>query len=878
MNPLIDPGTLYDIAIRWADNLWLLTIKSSVLLAVFGLLTVLLRRASASTRHLVWTVGVVCVVILPLFASGLPQWQVAGWPSSPFMQTTAQAESTTTPPMPNTPSEVRPSVSLSTLGESENLQPYPPILHPKGGESFVAREKARDKARENDPQTGTLPQLVGRKDPEISSSQSSLTPSREEDTRSILWPVTVSLSPVVWMFFVWQAGVILLLGILVTGALRLSWLRYKAVSIHAVRWRDLLDTLSKDLGIRREVTLLRSDRDITPMTWGVRRPIVMLPASCDAWTMEQRREVLVHELAHVKRRDCLTQSLAQIACVAYWFNPLVWFAARRLRTERERACDDHVLLAGAKASSYAGHLLQIACTLDSENRSIALSVAMARRSQLSGRLVALLDPKLKRYRPGRVAIAAVFLLALGLVLPLATAGPGGSPATAAPITEYAAASAAAARAKTSATGAREDDRIKYRNGKTQWQYVEDDHRLSIELDGDIEFNEDETDIAWMSDDAYFELEEKRDGKKRRIEIEPGEDGKPEHRYFEGRKEIPYDVEAAAWLAKVLQKTVRQMSFAADVRVRRTYEKEGFAGVLQEIEDIESDYSRSRYYEEAMALEQLNAVNRSRLLEHAAEQLESDHNKAQLLLQSLDMHGLQQEIQPGYLDLAASIDSDYEKGRTLRAAVESGRLESQAIITLLEVAQEIDSDHELAQLLSGIQPEQLTDSELRQAYFMALDNLDSDFERGRALQSVLKQENLDQQTAMMALEAVSDMDSDFETTKILLQIAPHYSENDQMREHFFTAVNEMDSDYQRGQVLAVFLEHEDISPACMMSVLESIEELDSDFEKGKLLIIAAPHCAHDDVLLEAYEEASDSIDSEHEYGRVMKALRNAKKSI
>jgi HEAT repeat protein len=142
------------------------------------------------------------------------------------------------------------------------------------------------------------------------------------------------------------------------------------------------------------------------------RPSIVLPADAAQWSDERRRVVVLHELAHIKRRDCLTQSMAQLVCAAYWFNPIVWLAARRMRAERERACDDFVLAAGEKGPDYAAHLLDIAKTAQHRRISPVVGLAMARPSQLEGRLLAILDPAIRRSSTlyTRVASLAFVLL------------------------------------------------------------------------------------------------------------------------------------------------------------------------------------------------------------------------------------------------------------------------------------------------------------------------------------------------------------------------------------------------------------------------------------------------------------------------------------
>src|SRR5262249_47386000 len=141
------------------------------------------------------------------------------------------------------------------------------------------------------------------------------------------------------------------------------------------------------------------------------------------WPEERRRLVLLHELAHIQRADCLTQLLAQVACVLHWFNPLFWLAAWQLRVERERACDDRVLAAGVSPAAYAHHLLAIARAGRRAGTAPLAGVAMARPSQMEGRLLAVLDSTLPHRAVPRRAARWTVAIGLCLLLPLAVVQP-----------------------------------------------------------------------------------------------------------------------------------------------------------------------------------------------------------------------------------------------------------------------------------------------------------------------------------------------------------------------------------------------------------------------------------------------------------------------
>jgi TonB family protein len=166
-----------------------------------------------------------------------------------------------------------------------------------------------------------------------------------------------------------------------------------------------------------EVDVLEAGSGSMPMAFGVLRPAVFLPAEARGWSEGRRRVVLLHELAHIERGDVATRLLARVALAMYWWNPLMWIAWRESVKEQEKAADDLVLGAGTKASEYAEHLLEIARTARPAMGWAA--IAMARPSQLEGRVRAILDGALARSPMRRASAWIGGVLAVALVAPIA---------------------------------------------------------------------------------------------------------------------------------------------------------------------------------------------------------------------------------------------------------------------------------------------------------------------------------------------------------------------------------------------------------------------------------------------------------------------------
>jgi HEAT repeat protein/Zn-dependent protease with chaperone function len=220
---------------------------------------------------------------------------------------------------------------------------------------------------------------------------------------------------------VWVGVALLLLARLAFGALVLARIVRRATPLTTSDWtRPLLEAADR-LSLDRAPRLLLSDRLPMPFACGIVRPAIVLPAAAAEWTDRRRRAVLCHELAHLRRLDLLLNALGQLACAVWWFHPLVWVAARRLRLESERACDDLVLGVGTRASEYADHLLQIVCGA-ARARTPAIALPMAQRREFEGRMLAILERGARRDPASRRHAAVLATLALAFVVPLAALG------------------------------------------------------------------------------------------------------------------------------------------------------------------------------------------------------------------------------------------------------------------------------------------------------------------------------------------------------------------------------------------------------------------------------------------------------------------------
>jgi TonB family protein len=223
----------------------------------------------------------------------------------------------------------------------------------------------------------------------------------------------------VWLGAAWLGGFLYFGARYLVGVIRIRRIAADALAPDNNLAQECLSRLAADLELRRPVRVLVTPGVETPIVWGFRSPVVILPEVSHQWSSTQLDMVLRHELAHVKRRDILWLNLASAATTLQWFNPLMWIFRRSLRQAGECACDDYVLSAGVVKTDYATHLLQTAVEAGRGHRLVSPGVVPGGTFFLEERIMSVLSNHKRILAPATWLAGSLTGTALVLVAALA---------------------------------------------------------------------------------------------------------------------------------------------------------------------------------------------------------------------------------------------------------------------------------------------------------------------------------------------------------------------------------------------------------------------------------------------------------------------------
>jgi beta-lactamase regulating signal transducer with metallopeptidase domain len=725
-------------------------LKGVLIVALAAVATHLLRNAPAAARHLAWTLAFAGLLLLPLLSVALPAWRVPLLPADLL-----RIEVGIDDPAPGAP-----AVEAAALP--------------------VAASSSPSSSLSSSPSSPSSPELSA-----VPAVRTETAEGAGDEQPGMPWAMMLAAA--------WAAGALAVLGTLALGMARLARTGRRVRAVTGGRIAEAAARLAARSGVRRPVTVLLGAEDAMPLTWGVFRPRILLPGGAERWTAERLEAVLLHELAHVRRLDCLWQVAAEAACAVHWFNPLVWAAARRLRLEGEHACDDHVLAAGPRASDYADHLLDVARTLRRPRAASLAAVAMARPGQLKTRLLAVLSERRRRGPVPRGAWGAAVALAALVVVPLAALSPTFQVTadTTAPLRQL----GAGCRVEGVPYSDNDLDHGSY--WTVEWSSGPCGGKARI--DGQLRFSDDFTDVAAIEPGGGLVLTLWDAGTRRRVEIERGRDGTVTRRLEVDGRERRWDAQAQAWLAVALPELLRHTSYAREARNQAILAHGGAEALVKEVEMMSGSALKSGALRAVAASGNADRETLLRALRQAAA-LQSSGDATDVLLRLAPRLDGDRALRAAYIDAARTLGSGADTRRALAALLAEQPLADETWLALLDAGGRIGSDHEREVLLGQAAAAIPTNTVVVDGYLRVVHGMRSDAERRRALVALARR-GLDRDAALLVAAEARELRSDPERRVLVEQAAPFVRGDAAVRAAYLELARGIRNDAQRALALA-----------------------------------------------------------------------------
>ena len=631
-----------------------------------------------------------------------------------------------------------------------------------------------------------------------------------------------------WIVGAWLAGALFMLGRTTLSLMRLRQTLAAATAVSQHALQNDLSALATRAGIA-EPKLLSLDAIPSPLAAPFAR--IVLPAwAIDTLDAQQLRAMLAHELAHVIRGDAAWKLLSAYWRALFWFVPLTLVAQRRLDDIAELACD-----AFAAQHMGDGRCLAECLTACAEHHVLGytpeLAPAMAaRQSSLLYRIERLLEGvTMESTTSGARARGIALLTLLGAAASLPAIGFDAGVAHAAPAPQASAQKEQPAAAKTSKNGfslsVHEGDSVVTGslNGRdmTSISMSDDVHKFTAKVDGKIEISADETDVASLSAGGTARFEETRAGTTRRIELASRAD-KLERRYFINGAEQPYDDNARKFMATATLELVRS-GIGAEARVKRLYASGGATGVLDEIDQIHSDYVRGIYLKQLTGMGKLSSAELDRAI-----------------------------------GIAGAMESDYSRRQALSALFDTQALDAARQVTFLQQSLNFTSDYERAEMLVGAEAHLANTPEVRQAWLDAALGVKSDYERRRTLQSMLTGDRLDDAQLARVIQASDSMASDYEHRELLVAAVQQARDVDALAQAYTHAAQGLKSDYEHKEALLALINAGKLGVIGADAVLAAAAQIHSSYECREVLIALARVMPDDATLLAHYRDVAKRL--------------------
>jgi len=444
----------------------------------------------------------------------------------------------------------------------------------------------------------------------------------------------------------------------------------------------------------------------------------------------------------------------------------------------------------------------------------------------------------------------------------------------------------------------------------KWNSNWNRENTKISANGDIEFNDDFTAVASISDGGYLKISMVSFGMKRKL-YASSEDGRVVYRYFEGNKEVDFEPKGREWMRKILPDIIRNSGLDLENRVNKIYKKKGVNGFLSELEETDSDYFRSRMVSYLLQNNSLEKVELQSLIREFPYRIDSDYELSQIYKKYNSVFLQDAEVSVDFFNSLAELSSDYELSQVLKSVYKRNELDNANFTLFIGTLDDISSDFEKSNIIKlALHNKQLTDEQLN-VLLDKVEEISSDFEKSRIIKSLLNGAALSSKSLDNIIELTHGLSSDFETTQIIGLLINGGLLNKTNLHEFNKLLEEISSDYSYTQILNQLMDYEplgaerfdflmnasdnisssyeltkfytsllnqeELTVEQQLELISKTENISSNYELAQFLTKASQKMdLSNELIYDALIGATQEISSEYEYGKVMKAIYSHRK--
>jgi hypothetical protein len=439
---------------------------------------------------------------------------------------------------------------------------------------------------------------------------------------------------------------------------------------------------------------------------------------------------------------------------------------------------------------------------------------------------------------------------------------------------------------------------------TRWRTSTGGTDFNIEMRGRIEITEDDKDIKSISDDGYLEINKTVFGSKRTIIIEPLGGGKMKKEYYEGRTQMAWEPNGREWLSEILPDIVRNTTIGAESRVSRFFKQGGTTAVLNEIDRMDSDYSKS-HYANLLMKQNVQAKDYAVIINKISDEIDSDHYKTEFIKNNINKFMQNKEATTAVFSATREVDSDHYRTVIIKEALRGQIASIDNVKIILQAAGQMDSDHYITEVLTSLLKQDNMNDAVISEMISTSKTIDSDHYKTVVLTKALDKPGLSTLSYQRVIESIKDIESDHYITEVIKHLLDNKL-TDELLTLLLSIVNSIESDHYRTEVLKTLLNRQDLTDAQFNKLLESCggiesdhyitvvlkealesstmtdskvinvinttKTIESDHYITDVLVKVAPRVrAGNGPMKDAYRSAARSISSETYYGRALRAI-------